>query len=44
MPTTSISSHSKLATGINVFILPPERQQALLDTLHAINREILRHK
>ena len=34
----------KLATGINVFTLPTERHQALIDTLTAINREILTHK
>ena len=44
MPTTTLSSHSKVATGINVFTLPPERQKALFDTLDAVNHEILTHK
>ncbi len=44
MSTTTISSRSKVATGINVFTLPPDRQKALLDTLSAINHEILVHK
>ena len=44
MATTIISPESKLATGINVFVLPQERQAALLETLGAINREILLHK
>jgi len=44
MATTPIVSGSKYATGINVFTLPPERQAALVETLDAINREILAHK
>jgi hypothetical protein len=44
MSTTTISKGSKLATGINIFTLPPDRQQALLETLRAINQEILKHK
>src|SRR5689334_10147406 len=44
MPVTSIARGSTLATGINVFTLPAERQQALIETLTAINREILTHK
>jgi heme-degrading monooxygenase HmoA len=44
MPTVTISRGSTLATGINIFTLPPERQEALLETLTAINREILKHK
>lgn len=44
MSTTTIAQGSKLATGINIFTLPLERQQALLETLTAINREILKHK
>ena len=44
MPVTSIARGSKLATGINVFTLPAERHQALIETLTAINREILTHK
>jgi hypothetical protein len=44
MSTTTISSRGKLATGINIFTLPRDRQQALLETLSAINREILKHK
>ncbi|HUK58252.1 MAG TPA: hypothetical protein VLV50_03400 [Stellaceae bacterium] len=35
---------SRLATGINVFTLPRDRQAALLETLHAINHEIVVHK
>lgn len=42
--TTVISAASKLATGINVFTLPRERQTELIETLSAINREILQHK
>jgi hypothetical protein len=42
--TTTISSQGKVATGINVFTLPPERQKALFDTLDAINHEILTNK
>ena len=44
MPVTPIARGSKLATGINVFTLPPDRHQALIETLTAINREILAHK
>lgn len=44
MPVTTIARGSTLATGINVFTLPAERQQALIETLTAINREILAHK
>jgi len=44
VPTTVISAASKLATGINVFTLPRERQPELIETLSAINREILTHK
>jgi hypothetical protein len=44
MPVTPIARGSTLATGINVFTLPAERQQALIETLTAINREILTHK
>ncbi len=44
MATTIIASGSKLATGINVFTLPPERQAALIETLSAINHEIITHK
>lgn len=44
MATTTISVARKLATGINVFTLPPERQPALIETLTAINHEILTHK
>ncbi len=44
MSVTSIARGSKLATGINVFTLPVERHQALIETLTAINREILTHK
>lgn len=44
MSTTTISRGSKLATGINIFTLPLERQPALLETLSAINLEILKHK
>ncbi|HEY3920133.1 MAG TPA: hypothetical protein VGL83_20250 [Stellaceae bacterium] len=44
MATTTISPASKLATGINVFTLPRERQEALIETLTAINREILTHR
>jgi quinol monooxygenase YgiN len=43
MPTT-ISRASKLATGINVFTTPRDRQDELIETLTAINREILKHK
>lgn len=44
MPVTPIARGSKLATGINVFTLPPDRQPALIETLTAINREIQTHK
>jgi len=44
MAVTSLVRGSKLATGINVFTLPAERHQALIETLTAINREILAHK
>ena len=44
MSTTVISVASKLATGINVFTLPRERHAQLIDTLTAINHEILTHK
>jgi heme-degrading monooxygenase HmoA len=44
VPRTTLSSRSKVATGINVFTLPPERQTALFDTLDAINHEILTNK
>jgi hypothetical protein len=44
MPVTTIARGSKLATGINVFTLPAERHQALIETLTSINREILAHK
>jgi len=44
MPVTPIARGSKIATGINVFTLPAERHQALIETLTAINREILAHK
>jgi hypothetical protein len=44
MPVTPIVRGSTIATGINVFTLPAERQEALIETLTAINREILAHK
>jgi antibiotic biosynthesis monooxygenase len=44
MPVTPIARGSTLATGINVFTLPAERQQELVETLTAINHEILTHK
>lgn len=44
MAVTPIARGSTLATGINVFTLPAERQPALIETLTAINREILTHK
>jgi hypothetical protein len=44
MPVTPIARGSVLATGINVFTLPVDRHQALIETLTAINREILTHK
>jgi hypothetical protein len=40
VPSTSISAQQRVATGMNVFVLPPDRQTPLFDTLHAINREI----
>lgn len=42
MTTTTISATAKLVTGINVFTVPPERERELIDTLRAINREIIR--
>jgi quinol monooxygenase YgiN len=44
MAITTISTASKLATGINVFTLPRERHPALIDILAAINAEIVSHK
>jgi hypothetical protein len=44
MSVTPIARGSKLAIGINVFTLPAEQQPALVETLTAINREILAHK
>lgn len=44
MAITTISVASKLATGINVFTLPPERHAELIDLLSAINTEIIDHK
>jgi hypothetical protein len=44
MPVTPIARGSTIATGINVFTLPAERQEALIETLTAINHEILTHK
>ena len=44
MSVTKIARGSTLATGINVFTLPPERHEALIETLTAINREILTHR
>lgn len=44
MPVTVIAPALKLATGINVFTLPPERQPELIKTLHAISNEIVTHK
>jgi hypothetical protein len=44
MPVTPIVRGSTLATGVNVFTLPVERQGALIETLTAINREILTHR
>jgi len=44
MSVTTIARGSTLATGINVFTLPPERHQALIETLTAINHEILTHR
>ena len=42
MATTIITADAKLVTGINVFTVAPERRQDLLDTLRAMNGEILR--
>jgi quinol monooxygenase YgiN len=42
MTTSIISASAKRVTGINVFTLPPERHTELLDTLRAINAEIIR--
>ena len=42
--TTVIRSGSTLVTGINVFTLPADRHEALIETLHAIDAEILAHK
>jgi quinol monooxygenase YgiN len=44
MPVTVISPQARLATGINVFTLPAERQPALIETLHAISNEIITHR
>ncbi|HEY1505564.1 MAG TPA: antibiotic biosynthesis monooxygenase [Stellaceae bacterium] len=44
MSVTPIARGSKVATGINVFTLPADRQPALIETLTAINREILAHR
>jgi hypothetical protein len=44
MSVTPITLGSKLAIGINAFTLPTDRHQALIETLTAINREILTHK
>lgn len=44
MPVTEIAPQLKLATGINVFVLPAERQPELIETLHAISNEIITHK
>jgi hypothetical protein len=44
MAITTIARGSKLASGINVFTLPRERHEALIETLTAINHEILTHK
>ena len=44
MPVTPIARGSTLATGINSFTLPADRHEALIETLTAINREILTHK
>ena len=44
MATTIISRESKLATGINVFETTAANQPPLIETLNAINREILTHK
>jgi hypothetical protein len=42
--TTVIRSGSTLVTGINVFTLPRERHAALIETLDAIDAEILKFK
>jgi len=42
--TTIIRSGSTLVTGINVFTLPRERHDALIETLNAIDSEILKYK
>lgn len=42
--TTIIRSGSTLITGINVFKLPRERHQELIETLDAIDEEILKFK
>ena len=42
--TTVIRSGSTLVTGINVFTLPAERHEALIETLSAIDAEILKFK
>ncbi|HLI19809.1 MAG TPA: antibiotic biosynthesis monooxygenase [Stellaceae bacterium] len=44
MAITVIAPALKLATGINVFTLPAERQPELIKTLHAISNEIITHK
>jgi antibiotic biosynthesis monooxygenase len=44
MAITTIAHGSTLASGINVFTLPRDRQPALIETLTAINHEILTHK
>jgi quinol monooxygenase YgiN len=44
MAITTISAASKLATGINVFTLPRARHAKLIDTLAAINAEIIGHR
>src|SRR5262249_45615161 len=41
---TVIRSGSTLATGINVFNLPRERHQDLIETLDAIDEEILKFR
>lgn len=42
--TTIVQAGSTLVTGINVFTLPPERHRALIETLEAINQEIIKHE
>jgi hypothetical protein len=44
MPVTPIVRGGTIATGINVFTLPAERQAALIETLTAINHEIITHQ